>query len=363
MMELPTEKYFGELEQVHAFYGEMPTGVSVSETGRIFINFPEWGDDVQATVVEIVDGELVPYPSKEANTFDPANPEKGFLSVQSIVADGEGTLWILDTAAPNFDVPVEGAAKLVAVELTTNTIRRVYTFCKEVVLDSTYLNDVRIDLRRGKEGVAYITDSSITGPGAIIVVELDTGNAFRILDGTPSTAVDPDFLPKVEGEILMNRDENGETSPWQVAADGIALSPDGKLLYYGPLSSRHLYSIETDFIFDEKIEDDALEAHVKDWGEKGASDGMITAIDGTIYAGDYENNGIRAIYTDGTMETIAHDPRILWPDTLSIGPDEYLYFNSNQLQRQAGFHYGKDLREKPYSLFRIFIGKKPAKSK
>jgi hypothetical protein len=63
------------------------------------------------------------------------------------------------------------------------------------------------------------------------------------------------------------------------------------------------------------------------------------------------------------METIAHDPRILWPDTLSIGPDEYLYFNSNQLQRQAGFHYGKDLREKPYSLFRIFIGKKPAKSK
>ena len=173
-MGLPTENYFGELEQVHAFYGEMPTGVSVSETGRIFINFPEWGDDVQATVVEIVDGELVPYPSKEANTFDPANSEKGFLSVQSIVADGEGTLWILDTAAPNFDVPVEGAAKLVAVDLATNTIRRVYTFCKEVVLDSTYLNDARIDLRRGKEGVAYITDSSITGPGAIIVVELDT---------------------------------------------------------------------------------------------------------------------------------------------------------------------------------------------
>ena len=91
MMELPTENYFGELEQVHAFYGEIPTGVSVSETGRIFINFPEWGDDVQATVVEIVDGELVPYPSKEANTFDPANSEKGFLSVKSIVADGEGT--------------------------------------------------------------------------------------------------------------------------------------------------------------------------------------------------------------------------------------------------------------------------------
>lgn len=362
-MELPKEKYFGELELVHSFFGEMPTGVSVSEDGRIFINFPEWGDDVQATVVEIVEDKLVPYPSKEANSFDPENPENSFLSVQSIVADGAGTLWVLDTAAPNFDVPIEGAAKLVAVDLKSNTIRRVYTFSKEVVLDSTYLNDVRIDLRRGNEGVAYITDSSITGPGAIIVVELDTGNAYRVLDGTSSTAVDTSFLPKVEGEILLNREENGDTSPWQVAADGIALSPDGKQLYYSPLSSRHLYSIETDLIFDPRVADDSLETYVKDWGEKGASDGMITAIDGTIYAGDYENNSIRAIYTNGKMETIVHDPRILWPDTLSIGEDEYLYFNSNQLHRQAGFHYGKDLREKPYSLFRLFIGKKPAKSK
>ena len=71
MMELPTEKYFGELEQVHAFYGEMPTGVSVSETGRIFINFPEWGDDVLASVVEIVVGELVPYARPEAHTGGP----------------------------------------------------------------------------------------------------------------------------------------------------------------------------------------------------------------------------------------------------------------------------------------------------
>lgn len=43
MMNYPTENFFGELEQVHAFYDEMPTGVSVTETGRIFINFPEWG--------------------------------------------------------------------------------------------------------------------------------------------------------------------------------------------------------------------------------------------------------------------------------------------------------------------------------
>ncbi len=37
----------------------------------------------------------------------------------------------------------------------------------------------------------------------------------------------------------------------------------------------------------------------------------------------------------------------------SIGPDEYLYVIVNQLHRQARFHYGKDLRQKPYSLLRI----------
>jgi sugar lactone lactonase YvrE len=359
----PKEKYFGELERIHEFYDEMPTGVSVSETGRIFINFPEWGDDVKATVVEIVEGQLIPYPSQEANTFHSQEPENGFLSVQSIVADGEGTLWVLDTAAPKFDVPVKGGAKLVAVDLRTNKIRKIYTFSSDVVLDTTYLNDVRIDLRRGTEGIAYITDSSITGPGALIVVDLGTGDAFRILDGARSTAVDPQFVPKVEGEILMNRGTDGSTSPWQVAADGIAISPDGSTLFFSPLSSRHLYSIETDMIFNKDIDDNQLESYVKDWGEKGASDGMITAEDGTIYAGDYENNSIRIINTDGSMETLTHDPRILWPDTLSIGPDQYLYFNANQLQRQAGFHKGEDLREKPYSLFRIFIGKGPAKVK
>ncbi|MDV2687411.1 gluconolaconase, partial [Alkalihalophilus lindianensis] len=44
----------------------------------------------------------------------------------------------------------------------------------------------------------------------------------------------------------------------------------------------------------------------------------------------------------------------------SIGTDQYLYFIVNQLHRQARFHYGKDLRQKPYSLLRLKIGELPA---
>lgn len=162
---LPMEKYFGQFELVHAFYEAMPTGVSVSETGRIFVCFPKWGDDVQFTVAEIVEGELQPYPSVETNLVNTGNITMSFVSVQSIVADGRGTLWVLDTGAPNFSEPIQGGAKLVAVDLSNNTIRRVYTFTEDVVLPTTYLNDVRLDFRVGRAGYAYITDSSSRGPG------------------------------------------------------------------------------------------------------------------------------------------------------------------------------------------------------
>ena len=60
-----------------------------------------------------------------------------------------------------------------------------------------------------------------------------------------------------------------------------------------------------------------------------------------------------------TILPIAQDKRIIWPDTLSVGTDGYLYFTANQLNRQAGFHHGVDRRKKPYELLRIRIGAGP----
>lgn len=360
---LPCERYFGNLESVFSFYDAMPTGVTISEKGRIFVNFPKWGDDVKFTVGEIVGDKLVPYPDLKTNTVDYDNLQNCFISVQSVVADGCGTLWVLDTAAPNFSEPIIGGAKLVAVDLNTNKIKKVYWFSSDIVLPNTYLNDVRFDYRVGKEGYAYITDSSDKGPGAIIVVDLSDGRSLRRLNGNLSTAANPDFVPKVEGRVMLNRNEDGNTSDVTIGSDGIAISEDGKTLYYCPLASRDLYSIETDLLRDASIPDSELYSYVKYLGEKGASDGLITDSKGTLYAGDYENNSIRRITKDRVMETILHSPYLLWPDTFAIGYDKYLYVIANQLHRQPRYNYGKDLREKPYSLFRIFIDELPAPTK
>ncbi|KPA89159.1 MULTISPECIES: L-dopachrome tautomerase-related protein [Pseudomonas] len=349
------------LEQVYAFDGAMPTGVTVSETGRIFVNFPRWGDNVEFTVAEIVDGKLVAYPNRSINTADPKDPAAGFISVQSVVADGRGRLWVLDTAAPGFSRPRAGGAKLVAIDLASNKVVKTLVFPASVILPSTYVNDVRFDFRVGQAGVAYVTDSSVSGPGGIIVVDLATGNASRRLSGAKSTSVDPSFVPVIEGKpALITRDAQGGNSFLKVASDGIALSSDGQTLYFCPLSSRHLYSISTALLRDASVSEAELEKAVVDLGEKGASDGLEADANGSVYAGDYEHDAIRQRLPDGRWQTIVQDPRAQWPDTLSIGPDGYLYFTANQLHRSPGFHDGQDKREKPYRLMRVRIDAKPA---
>jgi sugar lactone lactonase YvrE len=111
---------------------------------------------------------------------------------------------------------------------------------------------------------------------------------------------------------------------------------------------------------DTSVSEARLDMAVKDLGEKGASDGLEADASGALYAGDYEHNSVRKRLADGQWQTIVHDPRVLWPDTLSIGPDGYLYFMANQLHRQGIFHAGRDSRQKPYSLLRVKIDAAPA---
>jgi sugar lactone lactonase YvrE len=180
----------------------------------------------------------------------------------------------------------------------------------------------------------------------------------RRLSGHPSTLPDPGFTPTIEGEVLMNRPAGGTPSPWLVATDGIAISPDGATLYYCALSSRHFYSVPTALLRDPAATDAQIAAAIRDLGAKAPSDGLAEDAKGNVYAGDYEHGTIRR-FSGGKWRTIAQDPKILWPDTLSVSKDGWLYFTANQLQRQAGFHEGRDLRKQPYQLLRVRIGAGP----
>jgi sugar lactone lactonase YvrE len=354
---LPQATNVGNLEVVALFRGAMPTGVTVSHDGRIFVNFPRWGDKVDYTVAELTPKE-VPYPSAEMNKPEEDNASQRLISVQSVVVDPKNRLWLLDTGRISWGAPVPGGPKLVGVDLATNKVFKTIQFPEEIVLPTTYLNDVRFDLTRGEEGMAFITDSSGERPG-LIAVDLASGRSWRRLTGHPSTMPLTDFVSCVEGRPWMLRSEGEKPRPVRVGADGIALSSDGKRIFYCPLSSWSLYSVSADALADESLTDEQVAETVKYEGEKVASDGLESDAENRLYVTGYDQGAILRKSPDDTYETLAFHPTILWPDTLCLAEDGFLYFTVNQLHRQPQFHAGKDLREKPYVLYRIKVDAKP----
>lgn len=361
--ELPSEEPQGILEPVAYFNGAMPTGVTVSHQGRIFINFPKWGDDVAFTVAEVLNGEAVAYPDEAINQTNPGDPATALVSVQSVVVDPSDRLWILDTGSPRFQPTKYGGPKLVCVDLSTNRVIKKILFPQDVALPTTYLNDVRFDLRRGSEGMAFITDSAQKGPNGVIVVDLASGDSWRRLHDHPSTKAEMirTFLPIVEGRPFLEHQPDGSVNQGaSMGSDGIAISADGKRLYYCPLGSRKLYSVDTNSLADRTLDDQQVGDTVIGEGDRGgASDGLESDSAGYIYSTNYEHNAILRRLPGRNWETVIHDPRLLWPDTLSLAADGYLYVTANQLHRQARFHNGRDLRRKPYTLFRIRVDAQP----
>ncbi|MCF6476125.1 gluconolaconase [Nonomuraea sp. MG754425] len=359
----PQDRPCGELELVHAFAsGPMPTGVTVSRHGRVFVNFPRWGDDVPATVAELRDGQVVPYPDERWNAGSGELAGR-LVSVQSVVVDPADRLWLLDTGSPLFQVVKPGGPKLVCVDLATDTVTRVVRFEPDVALGTSYLNDVRFDLRKGEDGYAYLTDSSDKGPNGLVVADLATGQAWRRLHDDPSTKAEtpPGYLPLVEGRVFMERPADGPPRPVTMGSDGIAISADGSRLYYCPLMSRRLYSVCADALTDPALGEVEVAATVRDEGDKGgAADGLESDDAGRLYLTNWEHNAVLRRLPDGTTETLVHDPRLLWPDTLSV-TDGFVYVTANQLHRQARFQGGRDLRRYPYELFRVPIDAGPVR--
>ncbi len=358
---LPQEKKVGNIEQVASFSGPMPTGVTVSANGRIFVNFPRWGDKVDYTVAEVKNGRTVAYPNAQINRLNPSKQTDTLVSVQSVVIDPQDRLWLLDTGSIKFGPTTYGGPKLIGVDLKQNRVFKTILFPQEVALPTTYLNDIRFDLRRGNAGIAYMTDSSGNGPNGIIVVDLDSGKSWRRLNDHPSTKAVKNFLPSVEGQVVRNRPSaNQPSTPITIGSDGIAISADGKTLYYCSLAGRRLYSVSTDALANEQITDEQVAATVVDLGEKGgASDGLESDSQNRVYLTNYEQNAIQRRSPNGAYETLVNDDRVLWPDTMSLARNGYLYFTANQLHRQAQYQNGKDLRQKPYSLFRLRVNAQP----
>lgn len=322
-------------------------GVTISCAGRMFVNFPRWVDVPTPSVAEVAaDGSLVPYPNEEINAWDktPGEPAGShFVCVQSVVADEEDMLWILDPASPAFQKVIPGGPKLLKVNLSTNAIERVYPFDGDAAPPASYLNDVRC-----AHGFAFMTDSGI---GALVVLDLSTGKVRRLLENHPSTKAEAGVEPVIGGRPWKFADN---TTP-QVHSDGIAIDPGRKYVYYKALTGRTLYRVPIAALMDESLSQAALGECVERVAVTQPTDGLEFDAKGNLYMTALEDSAIKVLRPDGQFEIFARSPEFLWPDTITISRDGDLLFSATQFHLMPTFNQDVDKRNPPYNVFRLKI--------
>jgi len=290
------------------------TGIAISKSGRIFVNFPRWSEKLPMSVAELVDGKAVPFPDAAWNAWDGKGKPRGFACVQSVVVDDQDFLWVLDPANPRFQGVLPSAPVLYKFRLADRALVATFRFPPDAWVASSYMNDVRVDTRRE---VAYVSDS---GAAAIVVIDLKSGTFRRLLDRAAVTQASRTSL-RVAGQVWKNT----------VNVDGIALDASGDFLSFSALTGDILYRVPTRALLDRTLSEAALMREVERVANIGAADGMLFGRDGRLYFGGLESSSVEVLIPPERVETVVADPRIRWADSFAEDAAGNLYFTTSQI--------------------------------
>ncbi|GAB3938293.1 L-dopachrome tautomerase-related protein [Micromonospora vulcania] len=317
------------------------TGVTTLP-GRVFLSYPS-ADGPGVQVVEALpDGRREPYPDAAWNRVG-HRPDGAFVHVNGLRAGPDGRLWIVDSGAPQLGAPqVPGGARLIVVDPGSDRVQRVYQLAAAVRATS-YVDDVRFH-----GGVAYLTDAGAPG---LIVLDLDSGQARRVLDGHPSTVGGPMVA---DGRALRDPD-GGEI---HINADQLEVSPDGRWLYYQP-SSGGMSRIGTRWLDDPSVSAGEVARRVERWCDTPSTGGTAIDAAGTIYLSDVAARRILTLTPDGNVRTLVTDPRLVWVDAMWIDADARLWLPAAQLHLTAGLNGGHSAVAYPIRIYRMSVDAGP----
>jgi sugar lactone lactonase YvrE len=320
--------------QIVAALGHPPGKIAVSADRRIFISLHPAGNP-ETKVAEIKSGQLNPYP-------DFASQQERFDTPLALRIDRQRRLWVLDYARHGI-----GDIKLVTIDLKHDRVVDEYRFPSEIAGLGSMLNDLHVD---AAGETIYISDTSIwRQKPALIVYNVKQRRARRLLEGHATVRNGPyvvhiqDQPHKLLGFFSL-----------KFGVDGIALSRDGRWLYYAPLNGGHLYRIATDWLKNEKLAAERLTATIERCAEISFTDGITTDNRGRVYLSDMENGAIHRVDINGELQTLLMDSqRLRWPEGFSFGPNGWLYFTDSAFQHVILKSKGTIRANAPYYIYRF----------
>lgn len=314
----------------------------VADRGRYLLAGPRWAGQSGPQLASARNGVIAAYPDAAWNDWKPGEDgSHSFVNINALHRDPQGALWVVDTGSPTFGGdPLPGAAKLVKIDLRDNKVTRIIKFSPEVAKPGSYVDDIRFN---GKH--AYLTDA---GNAGIIVLDLDTGLSRRVLEHHASTVAVSNRPIVMEGQVL----KGPNNLPLLVNSDPLEVSPDGQWLYYGPLEGPWS-RVPTRLLDDPEVTQQVLDKAVRPFADLPPMGGSVMDAKGNLYFSDLKANAIRKRGVDGTITTIASDPRLHWVDAMFITPDGSLLMPAAQIDRVPLFNQGSSRVEWPISVYAL----------
>ncbi|WP_347988363.1 L-dopachrome tautomerase-related protein [Methylomonas sp. AM2-LC] len=319
-----------------------PGNVTATANGRIIMSQHQFYQP-QYTVVEYKDQTLVPFPNKEMVAADSTAAIK-LDSVLGIRSDSNGMVWMLDNGMRSGVVP-----KLVGWNTKTNKLQRLIYLPAPIAPKDAFVNDFALDLNHNH---AFISDPAGGNNAGLIVVNLVTGAARRVLEGHAS--VIPENIDLIiDNSPIQVKTATGETVRPHIGVNPITEDLNNEWVYFGPMHGLSLYRIKTADLINESLSKTELAARVERYSDKPISDGISIDKDNNIYLGDLANNAIGVITPDRRYQQLAQCPRLSWVDSFSFGSNGQLYAVVNRLHRSAILNGGDDQSKPPYFLLKV----------
>jgi sugar lactone lactonase YvrE len=320
------------LEEVLAY--QLPIGnVAVSRSGRVFFTVHPEARPKGNKLLEFVAGAAEPFP-------DGASQQRLFDTVLGVVIDRYDRLWTIDHGNHGLRT-----ARLLAFDIDTGELIHDQKFDREVAPLGSFLQDLQVS---ADGRTVVIADASFWRKRpALIIYDIETATARRVLDSHPSVAAES-FLIRTRDRVMSFA---GGIVSLRGGVDGIALADEW--LYFGALSGSSLYRVRLDDIRDPSVPDRQIAARVERVVQKPLSDGFSIDNDGRVYITDVEHNAVFQVDQNGVLRTLIRSNRIRWPDALSFGPGGWLYIADsalNDVVLQSKDHINQ---QAPYSIFRI----------
>ena len=329
-----------EIEVVAELPLEHPPGnITVTPQGRIIMSqHPFYGAPLR--VVEVKDdGSVEAFPN-ETWSREPDSAGVGLNTVLGLQSDRQGVVWLLDRSPGNGQ-----PGKIVAWDTVGDRLKRVIYLPQPIIKDKPFLNDLAVDL---KHDAIYITDTASGNDSALIVVDLNTGFSRRVLEGDKSTR--PEDITMTVGDRLITM----KGKPAKVGVNPIALDPQGKWVYYAPMSGRSLYRIATADLLDTTLSSQQLSSKVQRYGDKPICDGITVDRAGNVYITSITDNAIGVVDRTGKYRTLYRDDRLLnWTNSMAFGKDNYIYVTVSQLQNSPPLNDGVNAFQEPFYIVKF----------